>query len=189
MLSFLSWGQYFTFLGIALLFYYLFIAVIYYGNEIQSLIKGKRRPLPAQRPSAAVAPLAAGVMGSIRGGDAYKPAPSLPVREPEPTNAEIKPDAATGNSQATEADDAAFLEEVEDLADRLKAMMERTGIRTNRTELMEKISKELKAFSSVVDLGPFKTGLFSFIPQQASELCDIELEDSDLDAIWQTLHA
>jgi hypothetical protein len=191
MLSFISWGQFWTYIAIALVFYYLFIAVVYYGNEIQSILKG-RSNLPAGPKPLATSTLTASVLSTssapLQSSDSLRGFDALPSRENEPQPPEQEaPIDQSPDQPSTQADEAAFYEDMEDIADRLKAMMERTGIHTSRAELMDKIIKELRAFSSVVDIALFKQNLFEYIQVQSSELCDVELEDTDLDAIWNNL--
>lgn len=190
MLSFISWGQFFTCLAIGLLLYYLFIAFAYYGSELQALLKGNPKPSPSL---ATASPMKASVMGAIREqpGQSFQPLPQRETGTHQRQQLEQEDDdeyEEPSSDQPSEAEIAAAHEEMEILGDRLKAMMERTGIRTSRSELMEKVIRELKAFASVMDIAPLKPALFPFLQQQSSELCDIELEDSDMDAIWNILH-
>lgn len=190
MLSFLSWGQFWTCIIITLALYYLFVAVVYYSYDIQSLLKGKARPVakPAMGPPQ---PSILSTTSRIPAEptDAYRRFDQLPSRESETQQGDEPEDLASQTNEGpSQADEAAFYEEMEDIADRLKAAMETTGVRTSRAELMDKIAKELRAFTAVVDITPFKANLTEFIQMQASELCDVELEDSDMDGIWNNAH-
>lgn len=164
-----SWSQYFAFVAVLLLVYYVFIALVYYGREINALIyhKPARLSVPQQQPASA-----APVMGST--GD----------RQPVP------------RSQQTQAEDKKIvpgtenvMEEVGFMMDDIKTMLEETGTKTSRAELMEKIPREIASYAAIADLRPFEFLINQFIIKQTAVICKIELDGSDLSAIWKKINA
>lgn len=184
MLSHFSWQQYLAAIGIATLAYYLVVLWLYYKKELIGLITGKKAVTQLTTFTAAPAPH---LMGAIREGTGNSPETSEETPEEEIISAKSL-DFSPDNYPDDDYDDRAAIsdtfDELEQLSIRLRSLMENSGKKANRTELTQRIQKELTAFSAKTNPENFKEAINRFVRQQCKELCNVQIEPADLKVIW-----
>ncbi|TAM97117.1 MAG: hypothetical protein EPN39_12005 [Chitinophagaceae bacterium] len=181
MLSHVTWQQYLTGCGGLMVAYYLVILLLFYHKQIIQILSGKK-----SSPSNLYAStgLQTNLMGAVKetSTDVNDEAPdkpenissqSLEFSENNPLDA-YENEAAISNT----------FDELEQLSIRLRAIMERYGKKANRTELTEKIRRELAGFSFKVNPESFKEAVNQFIKDQCHLVCGIRIEPADLKLIW-----
>lgn len=172
----ISWSQYFVFVAVLMLLYYIFIALVYYGRELNSLINRRRSPSPLQQTNPAQG---APVMGSIRETH----------QSPRPGQIAGKDYTYDPNAIRQSVPKAEnLMEDVGFMMDSIRAMLEQTGTKTSRAELMEKIPREMMSYAAIADLRSFEFLINQFIIKQTAVICKIELDESDLSAIWKKVN-
>ena len=165
-----------------LIIYYLVILFVFFNKEISGLLNGKK---VTQANIYAPTGLQTNLMGAIQ-------ETSIPASEPQPDKPEAistqtlefseednPPDAYENESAISET-----LDELEQLSIRLRAIMEGYGRKANRTELTEKLRRELAGFSARVNPESFKEALNRFIKDQCLTICDIRMEPADIRLLW-----
>lgn len=180
MLSHFTWHAYLTSCGVLLTIYYLVIALVFFNKEISRFLSGRRVVQTNISPSPV---LQTNLMGTIQ---------ETPAPTPEPNETEVissnalefseddnPPDAYENESALSDT-----LDELEQLSIRLRAIMESYGRKANRTELSEKIRRELMEFSARVNPESFKEAVNQFIKDQTLSICNIRMEPADLRLIW-----
>jgi len=183
MLSQFTWQQYLAAIGIATLAYYLVVLWLYYKKEFIRLISGKKAIGQYKTFAAATPP---NLMGAIHEETDTSPV-SLKQETEEETisgkSLEFYPDDYPDEDDNQAAISDTF-DELEQLSMRLRLLMENSGKNANRTELTQKIHKELSAFSAKTNPENFKEAINRFIQQQCKELCNVQIEPADLKVIW-----
>lgn len=183
MLSNITWQQYLTAVGIATLAYYLIITWLFYRNQVFRFLSGKGSHAPLQALNASAPP---NLMGAIQ--EDTESAPAEDAESPSETTSnqdlEFAPDEDYADDELNEAYISDAFNELEQLSMRLRAIMEKSGKKANRTELTQKIREELAVFSARVNTENFKEAINRFVKQQCKELCNVQIEPADLKVIW-----
>lgn len=183
MLSNITWQQYLIVIGIATLAYYLIITWLFYRKQIFRLLRGKSTLNPMQTLNATAPP---NLMGAIQEVTQSTPAENTepPSENTSNQDLEFAPDDDYADDELNEAYISDAFDELEQLSMRLRAVMEKSGKKANRTELTQKIREELAAFSSKTNPENFKEAINRFVRQQCKELCNVQIEPADLKVIW-----
>lgn len=181
MLSHVTWQQYLTGCGGLMVAYYLVILLMFYNKQIIQILSGKK-----SSPSNlyASSDLQTNVMGAVQETSAV---PEEETDKPEnvPSQSlEFSEDDNPPDAYENEASISDTFDELEQLSIRLRAIMERYGKKANRTELTEKIRRELAGFSSEVNPENFKEAVNQFIKEECQRICGIRIEPADLKLIW-----
>lgn len=183
MLSNITWQQYLTVIGIATLVYYLIITWLFYRKQISRFLRGKGSQTPLQPLNATAPP---NLMGAIQEDTQSAPAENTEPPSETASNQELEfaPDDDYADAELNEAYISDAFNELEQLSMRLRAIMEKSGKKANRTELTQKIREELAVFSVRVNTENFKEAINRFLKQQCKELCNVQIEPADLKVIW-----
>lgn len=182
MLSHLTWQTYLTSCGILLATYYLVILLFFFNKEIGILISGKKA---ASVNLQAHTGLQTNLMGAIQESPTIAQEPEPDVPEEVSTQAlEFSEDNNPPDAYENESALSDTLDELEQLSIRLRSTMESYGRKANRTELTEKLRRELAEFSARVNPDSFKEAVNQFIKDQCQTICGIHIEPADLKLIW-----
>jgi hypothetical protein len=183
MLSHFTWQQYLAAIGFAALAYYLVVLWLYYKKELIRLITGKKAIIQIKPFSTTSSP---NLMGAIHEKADTSPESPEQIKEEETISGkslEFYPDEYPDEDDNQAAISDTF-DELEQLSMRLRLLMDNSGKKANRTELTQRIQKELAAFSAKTNPENFKEGINRFVRQQCKELCNVQIEPADLKVIW-----
>ncbi len=168
----ISWSAYFGFVALALLVYYVGIALIFYNRELLSLLN-RTPPAPPPGPVPGVS-----VMGPIR--DSHMP---ITARQAPPNEYTFDPSQMAPSRPMLEN----VMEETGFMMEGIKKMLEATGTKTSRAEIMEKVSREMAPYAAIADLQQFEYLINQFVIKQSATICQVELDEDDMSAIWKNL--
>lgn len=181
MLSHVTWHEYLTGCGGLMVAYYLVILLLFYNKQITQILFGKK-----SGPSNLYAApgLQTNLMGAVQETSAV---PEEETDKPENVPSQSLEFSEDDNPPDAYEDEAAIsdtFDELEQLSIRLRFIMESYGKKANRTELTEKIRRELAGFSSGVNPESFKEAVNQFIKEECQVICNIRIEPADFRLIW-----
>jgi hypothetical protein len=181
MLSHVTWQQYLTGCGGLMVAYYLVILLMFYNKQIIQILSGKK-----SSPSNlyASSDLQTNLMGAVQEASADVPDEAPDESENIPSQSLEFSEDNPPDAYENEASISDTFDELEQLSIRLRATMERYGKKANRTELTEKIRRELAGFSSEVNPESFKEAVNHFIKEECQRICGIRIEPADFRLIW-----